>query len=141
MAMVFADPFEPLLRFQQALDSFRSSGWMGSGPSAGGAYPPINVFQKGHDIVAVIEVPGVRKSDLDIQIQRNTVRIRGSKTIDYGEKASAHRRDRRAGHFDRAFTLPVEIDAEQAKAECRDGILALYLPRAEREKPRSVSVA
>ena len=59
MPMLF-DPFEQLREFQRALDSFRSSGWLGSGLSAGGAYPPINVFRKGDDIVAIIEVPGVR---------------------------------------------------------------------------------
>ena len=141
MAMLLPDPFEPLLRFQQALDAFRSSAWLGSGPSAGGAYPPINIFHKDHDLVVVVEVPGVRKSDLDIQIQRNTIRIRGSKSVDYGDKVAAHRRERRAGRFDRAITVPVEIDADRVKAECRDGILALYLPRAEQDRPKSISVA
>ena len=52
-----------------------------------------------------------------------------------------HRRERLSGRFDRAMTLPVEINADGVKAECRDGILALYLPRAERDKPRSVQVS
>ena len=135
------DPFEQLRDFQRALDSFRSSGWLGSGLSAGGAYPPINVFRKGDDIVAIVEVPGVRKSDLDIRVERNTLRISGSKSVEYGDKAATHRRERAAGRFDRAVTLPIDIDADKIRAECRDGILALYLPRAERDKPRSISVS
>src|SRR4051794_22974543 len=79
MPMLF-DPFEQLREFQRAIDAFRSSGWLGSGVSAGGAYPPINIFRKGDDIIAIIEVPGVRKSDLDIRIESNTLRISGSKT-------------------------------------------------------------
>jgi HSP20 family protein len=51
-----------------------------------------------------------------------------------------HRRERLAGNFDRAITVPVEIDADQVKAEYRDGILALYLPRAERDKPKTISI-
>ena len=43
--------------------------------------------------------------------------------------------------FDRAVALPVEIDADQVKAEYHDGILALYLPRAERDKPKAITVA
>ena len=109
--------------------------------SAGGAYPPINIFRKGDDIVAIIEVPGVRKSDLDIRVERNTLRIAGSKSVDYGDKAAMHRRERSAGRFDRAVTLPINIDADKIKAECRDGILALYLPRAERDKPRAITVS
>ena len=140
MPLLF-DPFEQLQQFQRALDSFRSSGWLGAGPSAGGAYPPINIFRKGDDIVAIVEVPGVRKSDLDIKVERNTLRISGGKSIDYGDKVAMHRRERLAGRFHRAITLPIDIDADNIKAELRDGILALYLPRAERDKPRSITVS
>ena len=52
-----------------------------------------------------------------------------------------HRRERLAGRFDRAITLPVEIDPEKVKAEFRDGILALHLPRAERDKPRAIPLS
>jgi HSP20 family protein len=138
--MLFSDPFDALAQFQQALDTFRTSSWLGASPSAGGAYPPLNVFRKGDDIVVITEVPGVRKSDINVQVKGNTLRIAGTKSVQYGEKAALHRRERRAGTFDRAITLPVEIDADAVKAECRDGILALYLPRAERDKPRSISI-
>ena len=140
MPMLF-DPFEQLQEFQRALDTFRSSSWLGAGPSAGGAYPPINVFRRGDDIIAIIEVPGVRKSDLDIRVERNTLRISGSKSVEYGDQAAMHRRERSVGRFDRAVTLPIDIDADKIKAEYRDGILALHLPRAERDKPRSISVS
>ncbi|HTT80104.1 MAG TPA: Hsp20/alpha crystallin family protein [Stellaceae bacterium] len=141
MAMLLSDPFDALLQFQQALDSFRTSGWLGPGPSAGGAYPPLNVFRKGDDIVIITEAPGVRKDDLQVQVKGNTIRISGSKSIEYGERVGLHRRERRAGTFDRAVTLPVEVDADGVKAECRDGILALYLPRAERDKPKSIAIS
>ncbi|HEY1300510.1 MAG TPA: Hsp20/alpha crystallin family protein [Stellaceae bacterium] len=141
MATLFPDPFDALLQFQQALDSFRTSGWLDTGPSAGGAYPPLNIFRKGDDIVVIAEVPGIKKSDLEIQVRGRTIRIAGSKAVDYGEKAALHRRERLAGRFDRAFTVPVEIEADKVKAECRDGILALYLPRAERDRPKTITVS
>ena len=140
MAMLFSDPFDALSHFQQALDTFRTSGWLGASPSARGAYPPFNVFRKDDDIVIVTEVPGVRKEDLSIQVKGNTIRIAGSKTVSFGKRGSVHRRERMAGTFDRAVTVPVEIDAERVRAECHDGILALYLPRAERDKPRSIAI-
>jgi HSP20 family protein len=140
MATVFADPFDALLQFQQALDSFRTSGWLSAGPSARGAYPPINIFRKGDDLVAIAEVPGIQKSNLEIQVVGRTIRIAGSKAVEYGEKAALHRRERLAGRFDRAFTVPVEIDADRVKAESRDGILALYLPRAVRDTPTTIAV-
>jgi HSP20 family protein len=138
--MILSDPFETLLNLQQALDAFRASSWLQSSPSGTGAYPPVNVFRKGDDFVVITEVPGIKKSDLEIQVKGNTIRVAGTKPVAYSEKASLHRRERLAGRFDRAITIPVEIDADKATAEFHDGILALYLPRAERDKPRSIKL-
>jgi HSP20 family protein len=138
---LFSSPFDTLLGLQQALDTFRTSGWLDAGPSGGGTYPPINVFRKGDHFVVIAEVPGVRKADLDVQVKGNTIRISGTKSVTYPERAGVHRRERLGGRFDRVVSLPVEIDADAAQAECRDGFLALLLPRAERDKPRSIKVA
>lgn len=140
MAVLFSDPVDWLSQFQQALDAFRTSPWLGSSPSGSGAYPPLNVFRRCDDLVVVAEVPGIRKSEIQIQVKGNTIRIAGRKTVEYGENAGLHRRERLSGGFDHAITLPVEIDAENVKAEYRDGILALYLPRAEHDKPRTISI-
>jgi HSP20 family protein len=138
---LFGDPFDALTSLQQALDSFRSSSWLASSPSGGGSYPPVNVFRKGDDFILIAEVPGIKKSDLQVQVKGKTIRLAGSKSAIYPEKAGVHRRERLSGRFDRAVTLPLEIDGDGVKAECRDGILALFLPRAERDKPRSIQVA
>jgi HSP20 family protein len=139
--MLLSDPFDALVQFQQALDAFRTSGWLSAGPSAGGGYPPLNVFRKDDDIIILTEVPGVRRDDLEIQVKGNTIRIAGRKAVQYGERVSLHRRERTSGTFDRAVTLPVEIDAERVHAECRDGILAVYLARAEHDKPKSIAIS
>ena len=97
MAMLYPDPFDALFEFQQALDAFRTSQWLGSSPSGSGAYPPLNVFRKDDDVVVIAEVPGIQKSDLDIQVKGNTIRIAGGKTVQYGESAAVHRRERSAG--------------------------------------------
>jgi len=140
MAIAFHDPFDTLFEFQQALDALRASSWLAAGPSGAGTYPPLNVFSKGDDIVIIAEVPGIEKSDLQIQVKGNTLRIAGTKQARYGDQAGLHRRERLVGSFDRAITLPVEIDADRVNAECRDGILAIYLARAERDKPKSIAV-
>lgn len=141
MAMLFSDPFESLFNLQKALDAFHASSWLEPGPSAGGAYPPLNVFRKGDDCVVIIELPGIEKSAVDIQVKGNTIRIAGTKKIDFPEKAGIHRRERIAGRFDRAITIPFEVNVDAVKAEYRDGILALSLPRAEQDKPRSIKLS
>jgi HSP20 family protein len=137
---LFSDPLNTLLGLQEALETFRTSGWLQSSTSGGGSYPPLNIFGKDDDLVLVAEVPGINKADLDVQVKGRTIRLSGTKTVKHAEKASLHRRERLAGRFDRSVTLPVEIDADGVKAECRDGLLALSLPRAERDKARSIKV-
>ncbi len=137
---LFPDPFDALSSLQQAMDAFRSSGWLTSGPSGSGSYPPLNVFRKGDDFYVITEIPGVKKTEIEVQVKGNTIRLAGTKSVGLPEKSSLHRRERLAGRFDRAVTLPVEIDPEGVKAEYHDGILALFLPRAERDKPRSIQV-
>ena len=140
MVMEYADPFETLFAFQRALENRLSSDWLGISTAAVGAYPPVNVFQQGDDLVAIVELPGVNKEDLNIQAKENTIRIAGRKTIDYPENVSLHRRERLSGMFDRTLVVPMQIDPDRIKAEYNDGLLALFIPRAERDKPRTIEV-
>jgi len=135
------DPFDALLRLQRELEGRRASEWLADTTSGMGAYPPVNLFQQGHDFVAIIELPGVVKGDLELQAKENTLSISGKKSVGYGEKASVHRRERVAGSFDRTIALPIQIDPNGIKAELRDGILALYIPRAESDKPRTIKIS
>jgi len=138
--MGYADPFETLFAFQRALENRLSSDWLETTTAAMGAYPPINVFQQGDDLVAIVELPGVNKGDLNIQAKENTIRIAGQKTIDYPENVSLHRRERLSGVFDRTLAVPMQIDPDRIQAEYKDGLLALFIPRAEKDKPRTIEV-
>jgi HSP20 family protein len=113
---------------------------MGSRTTAMGSYPPINVFQKGEDFVAVVELPGVDKGELQLEAKENTIRIWGRKAIDYDAGASMHRRERVSGVFDRTISVPIEIEPDGIQAEYRDGVLALFIPRAESQKPRTIKI-
>ena len=137
----WSDTFDTLLALQKALESTRTSDWLGGATSSYGAFPPVNVFQQGEDFLVIAELPGVSKEDLDIQVKNQEVRVSGSKKVAYAEGMSVHRRERVSGEFDRTLTFPARIEADGAKAEYRDGILALFLPRAESERARSVQVA
>ncbi len=141
MAMGLADPFDTLLQFQQLLDSLHASDWLQSSVSGSGTYPPLNVFAKGDDVVLVAELPGLDKESIRVEAKGRTLRIAGNKAVSFPEKAAIHRRERLAGSFDRAVTLPVEIDVDRVKAEYRDGVLALFLPRAEHDKPRTIKLS
>ena len=133
-------PFDALFDLQRALEARLDSDWLDGSTAGVGAFPPINVFQQGDNLLAVLEVPGVEKSALEIQAKGNTIRVSGKKAIAYPEGVSVHRRERSAGTFDRTLTVPMQIDADAIKAEYRDGVLALLIPRAESDKPRTVPI-
>lgn len=140
MVTAFADPFDALLNLQRELEARLSSDWLQDLTTSRGPFPPINVFQQGDDILAIIELPGIDRNELQIQAKENTIRLSGKKSINYPDGVSVHRRERVFGEFDRTLTLPVHLDAERIKAEYRDGILALFLPRAESDKPRAIKI-
>ena len=133
-------PLDALFDLQRALEARLDSDWLDGSTAGVGAFPPINVFQQGDNLLAVLEVPGVEKSALEIQAKGNTIRVSGKKAIAYPEGVSVHRRERSAGTFDRTLTVPMQIDADAIKAEYRDGVLALLIPRAESDKPRTISI-
>ena len=133
-------PLDALFDFQRALESRLDSDWLRGTTAGAGAFPPINVFQQGDNLVALLEIPGVNKADLEIQAKDNVLRISGKKNISYPERVSVHRRERLTGSFDRTLTVPIQIDADRVKAEYRDGLLAIFLPRAESDKPRTIRI-
>jgi HSP20 family protein len=140
MITAFVDPFDNLLNLQRELEARLSSDWLEDRTTTRGPFPPINVFQQGDELLAIIELPGIDRNDLQIQAKDNTIQIAGKKSIQYPEQVSVHRRERMFGEFNRTLTLPVGVDPDRIKAEYRDGILALFLPRAESDRPRTIKI-
>jgi HSP20 family protein len=140
MTTTFVDPSDALFNLQRALDAHLASEWLRDSTTSRGPFPPINVFQQGDNILAIIELPGIDKAKLQIEAKENTIRISGTKAVDYEDGASVHRRERDFGQFDRTISIPVKLDPDGIKAEYREGVLALFLPRAESDKPRSIKI-
>src|SRR5688572_21906838 len=133
-------PLAALAHLHSALEASLDSGWLGGSTAGTGAFPPINVFQQADKLLAVLEMPGVDKADLEIQAKGHALRVSGKKAIAYPEGVSVHRRERSAGRFDRTLTVPMQIDADGIKAEYRNGMLALLIARAESDKPRTIPI-
>jgi HSP20 family protein len=134
------DPLHALLTLQRALERSFESDWLRGSTTGTGTFPPINVFQQGDDFVALVELPGVSKEAIEIQAKDRSIRLSGRKAISFQDTASVHRRERVSGVFDRTITLPIEIDLDRLTAEYKDGVLALRIPRAECDKPRSIRI-
>ena len=117
-----------------------SSGDAAADPGAG-VFPPMNITQDDDSFYLRAEIPGIKPSELSISALRNRVSISGRREIAREhERVSYHRKERPEGTFNRAVTLPVEVDPERVDARYSDGILTLTLPKAEQAKPRQITV-
>jgi HSP20 family protein len=120
-------------------------GWPEAGNQLTGTWmPPVDVFENTNEVRIVAEMPGVRPDDIRISVENNVITIRGEKqpTQDAEGKESdrVHRSERVYGLFERSFTMPTTVDAEKIVARYEQGVLTLVLPKAERAKPRQISV-
>ena len=84
--------------------------------------------------------PASLKAHLHIEAKENAIRIASKKEVKYQEDASVHRRERIRDVFDRTIAIPIQIDPDRIRAEYRDGVLALFIPRAELAKPRTIKI-
>ncbi|HXJ21767.1 MAG TPA: Hsp20/alpha crystallin family protein [Polyangia bacterium] len=113
----------------------------GAPEPAAGVFPPINITQDDENFYLRAEIPGIKPSELSLSALRNRVSISGKREIPREhERVSYHRKERPEGVFNRAVTLPTEVDADRVDARYTDGILTLTLPKAEQAKPRQISV-
>jgi len=106
-----------------------------------GRMPKVDVIERDDAIVVRAELPGVDKKDLDVSLTESTVTIKGStRHEEKEEKGDYYRSEISSGSFSRTLALPNNVDAENAKAKMKDGVLELTLPKKEASKRRSVEV-
>ena len=103
--------------------------------------PPVDIFESQEQLVIRAEVPGVRKDDLDVQIENGVLTLHGQRKRDTDiQDESAHRLERVYGAFTRRFTLPTTVDAARIAATYKDGVLEVIVPKAETAKPKKVEI-
>ena len=134
--------FDDMLHLQRSLErSLRQPFWGRESITSGGAYPAINVFEKGETVVVKAEVPGLRKENIGIEIEGTRLLLSGTRVLpEASEEVSYHRRERQEGEFRRVVRLPYAVDRERAKASYEDGILTVQLEKAEAAKRHKIGL-
>jgi HSP20 family protein len=102
--------------------------------------PALDLYQNNDNVVAVVELPGLRKEDIDISLHDGMLTIAGERQSSSSEGENAERTERFSGKFRRSITLPTRVDADKVSASYKDGILTVTLPKAEEAKPKKVEV-
>lgn len=102
--------------------------------------PATDLYQTTDDIVAVVELPGMRKEDIEISLHDGMLTIGGERKEENGDREKVARTERFVGKFRRSISLPTRVDSNNVNATYRDGILTVTLPKAEEAKPKQIQV-
>jgi HSP20 family protein len=124
----------------QIINSFFRDPVLGAGTDQAPVWVPAGDIEETDDAYIVeLEVPGVRKEDVNIELRDNEVRISGE--IKEKERTGVlRRRNRRAGQFQYLVTLPSDIDPDKVNASLHDGVLTVRLGKSAASKPRQIQV-
>jgi HSP20 family protein len=108
----------------------------------GGAWSPlVDIFEDSEGITLKVELPEVDANDVDIQLEGNTLTLRGERKLEKADKQEGyHRVERSYGAFARRFTLPSTVEAGSVSAKSCDGVLRIFLPKRAETKPRQIKV-
>jgi HSP20 family protein len=127
---------------RQQMDKFLSRVPDSGMPSLhAGVFPSINLTEDKDHYYLRAELPGISAEDLDIQATGNNLSISGERKIEVEkDNVRYHRKEREEGKFSRAISLPGDIDADGVSASLTNGILRVSVPKAEKAKPKQISI-
>ena len=145
MAIVRWEPFRDMVTAQRDFDRiFREafSPQFGDTELSTRAWAPaVDIYETDNDIVLKAELPGVDPKDVEVRVEDNTLYLKGVRNYEKEVKEqNYHRIERSYGSFARSFSLPNSIDAEKVKAEYKDGLLTLTMPKREEAKPKTIKI-
>jgi len=108
----------------------------------GGLVPAIDVHENDHSYTVRAEMPGVKKDDIDVTVQDGILTINAESKYEHEEKEKGRviRQERRYGKYVRSIRLGRDIDSDKVKANYKDGVLELVLPKVEEVQPKKISV-
>jgi HSP20 family protein len=142
MALTKYTPFSALEEFPAGLRVFEDTvNRLLSEPAARPWSPAVDVFETENELLIKADLPGMEMKDIDIQIENGTLSMRGErKYANESKDGGFHRVERGYGNFARYFSLPDTVDTEKVKADYKNGVLTIVLPKKEVAKPRQVRV-
>jgi HSP20 family protein len=120
---------------------FESTGSFSASPTPLSRWnPAVNVYQDKDRFTVVVELPGLKKEEIEISLHDDTLTIAGERKREESSEQE-FLTERLYGKFQRSLTLPTAVDAEKVKASYKDGLLQVELPKAEEAKPKQIEVA
>ena len=123
---LFESPWTELARTSQLL-----SGWT----------PALDIHEDKDNFIVRAELPGMKREDIDVSLHDGALSISGERKLEQKyEEAEVYRTERFFGKFQRTVTLPAAVAADKVKAQYKDGVLTITLPKTEEAKPKQIDV-
>lgn len=137
------DPYFNLTSFGEQLNRFFEAGIHGrGGNSALTAWAPaVDIYETENELVLKADLPDISEKDLDVRVENNTLTIHGERKLEQKVKEGGYLRTERSyGSFSRSFSLPNTVNTDAIKAEYKNGVLTVELPKRAESKPKQVKV-
>jgi HSP20 family protein len=144
MTLVKWEPFRDLMAMQdrmtRLIDETLSRIWKDD--MAQGVWsPPVDILERGDEVVLKVDLPGVSQNEIDIRVEEGTVTIQGERRfVKESSEENYVQTERPYGTFRRTFSIPRTIDQESIKASYKDGVLRIILPRKQEIQPKQIVV-
>jgi HSP20 family protein len=135
------DPFRDLQRAQDEMARLFDDRLMSHGGESVGWTPKVDIFEDEEGVSLRFELAGVEPKDVDIRCENGVLTLRGDRKMEKEDKRdNYHRVELAYGTFTRSFSLPATIDAEKIRAESKNGVLTVHLPKKPEAKPKTIQV-
>lgn len=136
------EPLREMLSLRGAMTSLFDDGFARGSQLLGSGVPthPLDVYQTEEELVVQVAVPGMKPEDLQVQVLRGLLSVRGASHRPESPGGEYLRQELTYGAFERTLTLPFAVQAEQAVARFENGLLTIRLPRAEESRPRQIAI-
>ncbi len=143
MALTKYEAFQDLMDFGTGFRSFQDAvNRMLSEPRSQRPWTPaVDILEKDNELVIKADLPEVDMKDIHVDIENGTLSLKGERKFESEDKGKGyHRIERSYGSFARYFSLPDTVEADKVKADYKNGVLTVTLPKKEIAKPRSIKV-
>jgi HSP20 family protein len=135
------DPFRDIQRMQEEMGRLYDDRLIARGGESVGWTPACDIFEDDEGVALRFELAGVDPKEVDIRFENGVLTMRGERKLEREDKReNYHRVELSYGTFTRSFSLPGTIDAEKIRAESRNGVLTVHLPKKPEAKPKSILV-
>ena len=139
------DPFRDLHGLQDRMNRLfedAGRGWRAEEPAATTSWSPaVDIYETDNEITVKAELPGLEQKDITLSLENNVLTLKGERRFEKETKQeNYHRIERSYGGFSRSFAIPATVDDDKIKADYKDGVLMIALPKKELVKPKQIKI-